>query len=522
MKNSLRQLIRHGCSLRFGIPLSIVLTAILFELWNFRLFSLNAEREIETKALNETIIDITNLQNSLEFLYLKNEHRVIQRELESHTGTREYQVWYLLTDDHDLVIAIPDQSLIGAPLLEAMKHQDARITETELGTAQAEVRKYLTGKTFISSDRNQVISIYPVSLGTTPGAIRQNRTGMLIALRDLEFPKKQGLYTLKQRALYRAVTISFFALGLALFLDYYIRRRIKRVIQATRKFALGDYNAQAGLTGLDEIAEVGKAFDSMAKEVSSEIGKRRVAEVQLSAREAHLQLAAKNTRLATTYVDLRTSRIIWSENHFHLLGYPPDPEGLTNAEMWLQRIHPDDYDRVLEEEQRARRDHDFYQCEHRIIRADNGAIVWLTVYGRFLYDQQGAPAYFTAVLFDSTRLKQALQALRESEEQQRLLITQSPAALAMFDRNMRYISVSDRWRSNYNLGNLDLVGRSHYEIIPDIPARWRLIHQRCLAGAVEKCDEDCFARKDGTRQWLRWEVRPWFKAHGEIGGIVVF
>ncbi len=113
-------------------------------------------------------------------------------------------------------------------------------------------------------------------------------------------------------------------------------------------------------------------------------------------------------------------------------------------------------------------------------------------------------------------------ALRESQERLQLLIDHAPAALAMFDRDMRYLAVSRRWREDYALGEREILGHSHYEIFPEIPEAWRAVHRRGLAGEVVEMDEDRFERLDGTVQWLRWEMRPWHAHDGSVGGIVIF
>lgn len=108
----------------------------------------------------------------------------------------------------------------------------------------------------------------------------------------------------------------------------------------------------------------------------------------------------------------------------------------------------------------------------------------------------------------------------EQTELMRIFIGHAPVALAMFDRDMRYILATERWMKDYELSE-SVIGRSHYDVFPDIPPRWRDAHRRGLAGETLHEEEDRFDRSSGRRQWLRWELRPWRSAANEVGGIVI-
>ena len=101
-------------------------------------------------------------------------------------------------------------------------------------------------------------------------------------------------------------------------------------------------------------------------------------------------------------------------------------------------------------------------------------------------------------------------------------VEHNPAPVAMFDRDMRYLAVSRQFMSQYGLEDREIIGLSHYEVFPDLPERWQGQHQRGLSGEVVCCEEDAFPRADGHMDWVRWEIRPWWDAQGEIGGIIIY
>ena len=101
-------------------------------------------------------------------------------------------------------------------------------------------------------------------------------------------------------------------------------------------------------------------------------------------------------------------------------------------------------------------------------------------------------------------------------------VKQLPTSIGIFDTEMRYVVVSDTLRRAANLPKHDLTGICHYDILPDLPQKWKDIHQKGLKGERLACEEDSYRRADGSIEWWRWEVLPWYKSEGVIGGIILF
>jgi PAS domain S-box-containing protein len=120
------------------------------------------------------------------------------------------------------------------------------------------------------------------------------------------------------------------------------------------------------------------------------------------------------------------------------------------------------------------------------------------------------------------RLSEKRQLLLERDQLLDIFVKYSPAAIAMLDMDLKYLFVSQRWLNDYKLEGMNIIGKSHYEVFPEIGDDWKAVHQRALKGEILFSEEDKFVRSDGEETWLRWQVRPWSYGDEKMGGIIMF
>ena len=102
----------------------------------------------------------------------------------------------------------------------------------------------------------------------------------------------------------------------------------------------------------------------------------------------------------------------------------------------------------------------------------------------------------------------------------RSLVSQWPGAVAVFDRAMRCVALSDRWKSLFAVGD-SAAGVSNLAQSPDVADRWKPILSRVFANGTVQAEDGMFERQDGTKQFLRWEVAPWKSDKDGIVGAIV-
>ncbi len=123
---------------------------------------------------------------------------------------------------------------------------------------------------------------------------------------------------------------------------------------------------------------------------------------------------------------------------------------------------------------------------------------------------------------NSRRRRQAEQSRDWWEYLLRYVIQYDPSAIAVHDRDLRYLFVSDRYLRDYGVKNTDVIGKHHYEVFPEIPERWREVHRRALEGEVLESQDDFYVSPEGETVYTRWQCRPWYESTGAIGGIILY
>lgn len=126
------------------------------------------------------------------------------------------------------------------------------------------------------------------------------------------------------------------------------------------------------------------------------------------------------------------------------------------------------------------------------------------------------------IVRDLTHLKTLNQSLEHSNDLMRYIIEHLNSAVAVHDLDMNYIFVSKKYIKDYGVKEQDIIGKNHYEIFPDLPNKWRAVHQKALKGEVHHSKEDLYIRENGEEVYTRWEVRPWYNNNNDIGGIIVY
>jgi len=175
-----------------------------------------------------------------------------------------------------------------------------------------------------------------------------------------------------------------------------------------------------------------------------DITERKRAEEALRASEERLRLVQDATGLAE-FETTPSGISSYSDRFFEQVGLAPRSGEITFAE-WSQTVHPDDRERLQQDLERLLREKECFDLEFRIVRADTGAVRWLSAHCAVKHDQAGNPVRCIGAHLDITDRKRAEEALRESEERFRLAAEAAGLGVWDYDEEDNRRQWSDRLR----------------------------------------------------------------------------
>lgn len=277
-------------------------------------------------------------------------------------------------------------------------------------------------------------------------------------------------------------------------------------------------------TDIQDIVDVQDELASLNQELEERVERRahQFAEANLSlvGLTKELRNAQRIAGVGSWSLDPVTGDVHWSAELYRIFGVSPS-QPVPKFEEQECFFPGRGWDRIKEAVTQLIEHAESYELDVQILSAE-GDIRWAVARGEPIFNKQRKLVKLVGTLQEVTAQREAEMASRQNERLLKEFIIHAPAPIAMLDRDLRHIVASERWLADYRLQEALESGLTLYDVFPNVPQRWREVHQLVLQGEVHRCKEDPFEVWPGHVEWLQWEVRPWHHDDDTVGGMLIF
>ncbi|MGA1876251.1 MAG: PAS domain S-box protein [bacterium] len=253
------------------------------------------------------------------------------------------------------------------------------------------------------------------------------------------------------------------------------------------------------------IEEKGKITGAVV--VFKDFTERQRTEEALRKSQKQMAEAQRLARVGSFEWDIAKDEVSWSEGLYRIFGFEEHVMGLCLEERIIQVAHPDDHDYLRGLFQTALNDKKPFEYQHRCVRGD-GATCILQGRAEVFTDTTGKPVKIVGFVQDITELKQAEEALRESEKKYRLIVENAQEGIWAIDEEAKTTFVNKRMADMLGYTVDEMLGKSLFFFMDEEAVALACHYfKRREQGIRERHDFEFF-RKDGSRIYTSMVASP--------------
>lgn len=218
-------------------------------------------------------------------------------------------------------------------------------------------------------------------------------------------------------------------------------------------------------------------------------------------------------------MDLKNNRIYWSDSTKEI--HKVEKSFVPELDSALGFYEEESEIRMKNAFEKAVREGVAYDDEFQL-REKDGKLIWVRVKGIPEFENNVCTKVF-GIIQNIDATKKTFLELEKKEAMLRSFVNNVPAAVAMLDKNLDYILLSQRWQDEFHKGDEEIIGKNLYTLYPNVPEDRKKIYSDALEGKAYKNDNQIFEIIGMDEpQHYSWEVRPWHFSDGIIGGVIIF